>query len=240
MAGISSVELYNFVVNVLANKSQDGAITISQYNQAQYAASLQLWEQYVGELQDFRPGSSVSTVAYAKTNKIESDINPFRIPFVSISSNTSGVIDLASLPNIGYVTDLYRVDTEASPEGVIPCTRVNEQRVANQISSRVAPPTIDHPFYFVNNTTIQVFPKEVLDFKITYVKRPDNKVLKYTLSGSGRPIITPVGTGGSDSQYLEWNQQNFNDLAVLILAFLGVNLKDSELIQFSQLKQQGR
>jgi hypothetical protein len=85
-----------------------------------------------------------------------------------------------------------------------------------------------------------VFPKAVADFKITYIKRPENRVVKYTVSGSGRPVITAVGSGGSDSQYLEWNQQNFNDLSVLILAFLGVNLKDSELVQFSQLKQQGR
>lgn len=236
MAGISSVELYNFVVYVLANRSQDGAITIGQYNQAQYAASLQLWEQYIGELQDFRPGMPISTVAYAKTNKIETDINPFRIPMASVSSNSSGVIDLTSLTNLGYVTDLYAVASGS----VYPAVRINEQRLANQLSSRIAPPNTQNPFYFVNNSTIQVFPEAAANFKITYIKRPENRVVKYTLSGSGRPVIAPVGTGGSDSQYLEWNQQNFNDLAVIILAFLGVNLKDSELVQFSQLKQQGR
>lgn len=238
MAGISSVELYNFVVNVLANKSQDGGITISQYNQAQYAASLQLWEQYIGELQDFKPNSPISSVAYAKTNKVESDINPFRVPMADVESNANGVISFTPLTNLGYVTDLYGIGGES--DTIYPCVRINEQRIATQLSSRIAPPTTEHPFYFVNNESIQVFPKAVADFKITYIKRPENRVVRYTLSGSGRPIISPVGPGGSDSQFLEWNQQNFNDLSVLILAFLGVNLKDSELIQFSQLKQQGR
>ena len=239
MAGISSVELYNFVVYVLANKSQDGAITISQYNQAQYAASLQLWEQYIGELQDFKPNSPIPSVAYAKTTKVETDINPFRVPMATATSDSSGVILFDTFTNLGYVTDLYSVDSEAV-DTIYPCVRINEQRLANQLSSRVAPPATEHPYYFVNNTSIQVFPKAVADFKITYIKRPENRVVKYTVSGSGRPVITAVGSGGSDSQYLEWNQQNFNDLSVLILAFLGVNLKDSELVQFSQLKSQGR
>jgi hypothetical protein len=239
---ISSVDLYNFVTNVLANKSQDGAITIDQYNQACFAASLQLWEEYIGEVQNYRAGFASAPSAYIRTNKIESDMAPFRIPLLPISADSSGVIDLQSLSNYGYVTDLYRYQTIGGQEVVFSGTRINEQRLANQLSSRVAPPTLEDPYYMVNNSTIKVFPAtssaEFRTFKITYLKKPDNRVVRYTISGSGRPVITPVGIiPGVSSEYLEWNQQNFNDLAIILLSFLGVNLKDTELIQFSQLKQ---
>jgi hypothetical protein len=238
---ISSVDLYNFVTNVLANKSQDGAITIDQYNQACYAASLQLWEEYIGEVQNYRPGFASASSAYARTNKIESDMAPFRIALLPITANSSGVIDLTPLANYGYVTDLYRYQTIESQEVVFSGTRINEQRLANQLSSRVAPPTLEDPYFMVNNNTIKVFPAsssaDFQTYKITYLKKPDNRVVKYTISGSGRPVITPVTAPTNPSEMLEWNQQNFNDLAIIILSFLGVNLKDTELIQFSQLQQ---
>lgn len=235
MAGISSVDLYNFVVYVMANKSQDGAVTIGQYNQSYYAASLQLFEQYMGELEDYKPNYPIAPIAYSKTNKVESDMAPFRVSSLNISSSNSGVITLPS--DAVYVTDLYKVGEAIIP---YPATRINEQRLANQLASRVAPPTAEHPFYMVNNTSVSVFPAENFDFKITYIKKPEAKLVKYTLDGNGRALVTPVGFGGTDSQYLEWGYQNFNDLAVIILMLLGVNLKDGELIQYSRLRSQGQ
>lgn len=236
---ISSVDLYNFV-NVLANKAQDGAFTIPEYNIAAYAASVQLWEEYIGEIQRYQYGSPIPPVAYAKTNKIEADMVPFRIPLVAVTASSTGVIDLSSLPNYGYTTDLYRYQTVDSQEVVYPSVRVNEQRLAKQLSSSIAQPTLENPYYMVNNATIKVYPSssnvDYSAYKLTYLKRPDNRVVKYTLSG-GRPVITPVTAPTNPSEMLEWNQQNFNDLAVRILSFLGINLKDSDLMQYSELKQ---
>ena len=236
---ISSVDLYNFV-NVLANKAQDGAFTIPEYNIAAYAASVQLWEEYIGEIQRYQYGSPIPPVAYAKTNKIEADMVPFRIPLVALTASSTGVIDLSSLPNYGYTTDLYRYQTVDSQEVVYPSVRVNEQRLAKQLSSSIAQPTLENPYYMVNNATIKVYPSssnvDYSAYKLTYLKRPDNRVVKYTLSG-GRPVITPVTAPTNPSEMLEWNQQNFNDLAVRILSFLGINLKDSDLMQYSEQKQ---
>jgi hypothetical protein len=236
---ISSVDLYNFV-NVLANKAQDGAFTIPEYNIAAYAASVQLWEEYIGEIQRYQYGSPIPPVAYAKTNKIEADMVPFRIPLVAVTASSTGVIDLSALPNYGYTTDLYRYQTISGQEVVYPSVRVNEQRLAKQLSSSIAQPTLENPYYMVNNATIKVYPSssnvDYSAYKLTYLKRPDNRVVKYTLSG-GRPVITPVTAPTNPSEMLEWNQQNFNDLAVRILSFLGINLKDSDLMQYSELKQ---
>ena len=236
---ISSVDLYNFV-NVLANKAQDGAFTIPEYNIAAYAASVQLWEEYIGEIQRYQYGSPIPPVAYAKTNKIEADMMPFRIPLVAVTASSVGVIDLSALSNYGYTTDLYRYQTIEGQEVVYPSVRVNEQRLAKQLSSSIAQPTLENPYYMVNNATIKVYPAssnaDYSAYKLTYLKRPDNRVVKYTLSG-GRPVITPVTAPTNPSEMLEWNQQNFNDLAVRILSFLGINLKDGELMQYSELKQ---
>ena len=237
---ISSVDLFNFV-NVLANKAQDGAFTIPEYNIAVYAASVQLWEDYVGEIQRYQYGNPISPISYAKTNKIEADMVPFRVPLVAVTASSVGVIDLSALPNYGYTTDLYRYQTISGQEVAYPSTRVNEQRLAKQLSSSIAPPTLENPYYMVNNATIKVYPSssnvEFSAYKLTYLKRPDNRIVRYTLSG-GRPVITPVGViPGVSSEFLEWNQQNFNDLAVKVLSFLGINLKDSDLMQYSELKQ---
>lgn len=236
---ISSVDLYNFV-NVLANKAQDGAFTIPEYNIAAYAASVQLWEEYIGEIQRYQYGSPIPPVAYAKTNKIEADMMPFRVPLTAVTASSVGVIDLSALSNYGYTTDLYRYQTIEGQEVVYPSVRVNEQRLAKQLSSSIAQPTLENPYYMVNNATIKVYPAssnaDYSAYKLTYLKRPDNRVVKYTLSG-GRPVITPVTAPTNPSEMLEWNQQNFNDLAVRILSFLGINLKDGELMQYSELKQ---
>ncbi len=240
LMAISSVDLYNFV-SVLANKAQDGAFTIPEYNIAAYAASVQLWEEYIGEIQRYQYGNPIPPVAYAKTNKIEADMVPFRIPLTAVTADSSGIIDLQALPNYGYTTDLYRYQTISGQEVVYPSTRVNEQRLAKQLSSSIAQPTLENPYYMVNNATIKVYPASsnvtYSAYKLTYLKRPDNRVVRYTVSG-GRPVITAVGIiPGVSSEFLEWNQQNFNDLAVRILSFLGINLKDNDLMQYSELKQ---
>ena len=154
---ISSVDLYNFV-NILANKAQDGAITIPEYNIAVYAASVQLWEEYVGEIQRYQYGNPVPPIAYSKTNKIEADMAPFRIPLVAVTASSVGVIDLQALSNYGYTTDLYRYQTIEGQEVVFPSTRVNEQRLAKQLSSSITQPTLENPYYMVNNATIKVYP----------------------------------------------------------------------------------
>jgi hypothetical protein len=229
---ISSVDLYNFV-NVLANKAQDGAFTIPEYNTATYAASVQLWEEYIGEIQKYQYGNPVPAVAYAKTNKIETDMMPFRESLEEVSSSSLGVILLSDLSyNVGYVTDMFKF----SGSNIYPCVRTNEQRLANILTSSIIAPTSEFPYYMVDNLTIKVYPAAVGTYKVTYLKKPLKKDVKYTLSG-GRPVITPVTAPTNPSEMLEWNQQNFNDLAVRILSFLGINLKDSDLMQYSELKQ---
>ena len=232
LMAISSVDLYNFV-NVLANKAQDGAITIPEYNIVAYAASVQLWEEYVGEIQRYQYGNPIPPVAYAKTNKIEADMMPFRVALEGVSSSSLGVILLSDLTfNVGYVTDLYKF----SGANIYPCVRTNEQRLANILNSSIIAPTSDFPFYMVNELDIKVYPAAVGTYKVTYLKKPLKRDVKYTLSG-GRPVITPVTAPTNPSEMLEWNQQNFNDLAVRILSFLGINLKDNDLMQYSELKQ---
>jgi hypothetical protein len=170
---ISSVDLYNFV-NILANKAQDGAITIPEYNIAVYAASVQLWEEYVGEIQRYQYGNPVPPIAYSKTNKIEADMAPFRIPLLAVTASSVGVIDLSALSNYGYTTDLYRYQTISGQEVVYPSTRVNEQRLAKQLSSSITQPTLENPYYMVNNATIKVYPSssnvEFSAYKLTYLK----------------------------------------------------------------------
>lgn len=239
MAKISSVDLYNFV-NSLANKDQDGAFTIDQYNDAVYSASVQLFEEYVGEIQKYQYGNPMPPVAYAKTNKIETDLNPFRSPLLTVTSDSTGTVALNALVEKPYyITDLYKLDAGVT----YPCRRINEQRWAAQVSSRVAPPTADFPYFMVyyNSTTdlpeIKVAPEAAKTFKLSYLSLPQRRDVKYTVAANGRPVVAAVGTGGSDSQYLQWGRQNFNDLAVRVISFLGLNLKDGELMQFSERKQ---
>ncbi len=239
MAKISSVDLYNFV-NSLANKDQDGSFTITQYNDAVFSASNQLFEEYLGEIQKYQYGNPIPPVVYAKTLKIETDLNPFRSPLLTVTSNSSGVIDLSVLTEKPYyITDLYKLDAGVT----YPCRRINEQRWASQVSSRVAPPTTDYPYFMVyyNSTTdlpeVKVAPESAKTFKLSYLSLPQRRDVKFTVAVSGRPVITAVGGGVNDSQYLQWSQQNFNDLAMRVISFLGLNLKDNELIQFSERKQ---
>lgn len=239
MDKISSVDLYNFV-NMLSNKDQDGSFTIDQYNSAVYSASVQLFEDYVGEIQKYQYGQPIPPIAYAKTAKIEADLNPFRNILIDVSSDDNGVILFDSLDSVPYyVTNLYRVDGD----DVYPCVRLNEQRWAMQLKSRVAPPTSDFPFYLIKfnsqASTMEglIAPFEAFDLKVSYLSLPEKRDVKYTVSVNGRASITPVGTDPDSSQYLQWGRQNFNDLAVRVLSFLGVNLKDNDLLQFAERKQ---
>jgi hypothetical protein len=118
-----------------------------------------------------------------------------------------------------------------------PVDYMNSNEVFYTLSSPIRQPSIQNNIYRhqILNNTIYVYPKL------------DKVVLKY-LRRTTTPVwgSTPVSTPTGDfAQYdpaisvnFEWQYENFQDLVDLVLFYLGLQVKDSEIVQFARLDQQ--
>ena len=77
-----------------------------------------------------------------------------------------------------------------------------------------------------------MFPKDISEVKLTYLKRPAKPIRNYTITANDENIIDPIG-----SVDLEYPEIMHNDFAVIVAKYFGINLKDGDLINFAQGRQ---
>lgn len=111
-------------------------------------------------------------------------------------------------------------------------TRVEQDRLANNLSSYYDAPSGDFPVYTQFRDYIQFYPANLYSANIVYLKKPADMVWGYTLSGS-RPVYSEAL-----STQPEWNDTDINEIIYLALSYIGVNLKDPEVSQFANIKTQ--
>jgi hypothetical protein len=111
-------------------------------------------------------------------------------------------------------------------------TRVEQDRVANNLTSSIEAPDAKYPIYTQLRTKLQFYPKNLATATITYLIEPADMVWGYTIV-SGRPVYN----AGTSVQPL-WKDMDMNEIIYLALSYIGVNLKDPEVSQFANVKTQ--
>lgn len=111
-------------------------------------------------------------------------------------------------------------------------TRVEQDRLANNLSSYYDAPSEDFPVYTQFRDYIQFYPANLYSANIVYLKKPADMVWGYTMNGS-RPVYSEAL-----STQPEWNDTDMNEIIYLALSYIGVNLKDPDVSQFANMKTQ--
>jgi hypothetical protein len=189
-------------------------------------AQIQYFNKLYGNQNDYRYDRPVPKIAYAITEKISNSLSPF------LSDSTALVIDGNGQVNIP--SDLFQTVsiTHTIDNIEYEITRVEQDRIANNLSSYYDAPTSDFPIYSQLRTKFQFYPKNLATASLFYLKKPTDMVWGYT-TVSGRPVYN----SGTSVQPL-WKDMDINEIIYIALSYIGVNLKDGDVSQFAQLKTQ--
>jgi hypothetical protein len=189
-------------------------------------AQTQYFNKLYGNQNDYRYDRPVPKISYAVTEKISRSLAPF------LSDPTALVIDANG--QVNTPTDLYQtVSVTHTVSGLdYEVTRVEQDRVSNNLTSSIEAPDAKYPIYTQLRTKLQFYPKNLATATIVYLKKPIDMVWGYTLVGG-----VPVYNSGTSVQPV-WEDMDMNEVVYLALSYAGLNIKDADVSQFANVKTQ--
>jgi hypothetical protein len=118
---------------------------------------------------------------YYKTQRISDALSRFFSDPVAVTLTTSG----ASAGKYTFPADLFHVDSLThTVSGVqYPVVRIEKDRLANNLSSKIEAPTTTFPIYTEYKTYLQFYPLDLATAILVYLKAPTTSVWGYTLNG---------------------------------------------------------
>jgi len=220
-------EVYRFINFIVKKSNAGGYVTPSEFNLLINRAQIQYFNKLYGNQNDYRYDRPIPKISYAVTEKISNSLSPF------LSDKTTVTID--SNGQCTTPTDMIQmvaVTKEAVGKPECEITRVEQDRIANNLSSYYDAPDAEFPIYAQLRTKLQFYPKNLASASVIYLKKPTNMVWAYTTL-SGRPVYD-AGT----SVQPQWEEVDMNEIMYLALSYIGVNLKDPDVSQFANMKTQ--
>ena len=112
---------------------------------------------------------------------------------------------------------------------------VDDAELSNYLDSSILTPSNKYPIAAMYNGFLQIYPITIDKIDITYLSRPqrpaDGQFWKYNESG-GLPVYD-----SSTSINLAWSDELFNEIAIRVLSFIGINLRETTLSQYAEIKK---
>jgi hypothetical protein len=145
-------------------------------------------------------------------NQVAESLSPFVIYETTLTSPYNKPSDYG---RIVYLKVGYASSTQAASKFAY---RVELTELDNKINSPIDVPIADEPIYTEINGKFIIYPESPTGVWMTYYKKPAKQ--------------TAV-----DGTSVEWNDTQINNVLFRVLSYLGINLKDANLIQFGNLKK---
>lgn len=218
-------EVYKFINFTIKKGNAGGYLTPDEFNLIINRAQIQYFNKLYGNQNDYRYDRPVPKISYAVTEKISNSLSVF------LSDSTTLTVDANGQSNIP--ADLFQTASITRTLNGLDyeITRVEQDRVANNLTSAYDAPSSDFPIYVQLRTKFQFYPKNIGTANLFYLKKPTDMVWGYTLDGNQRPVYN-----AATSVQPLWKDMDMNEVIYIALSYVGVNLKDGDVSQFAQLK----
>jgi hypothetical protein len=198
-------EIYDLLVKIYTNKGATSYIDTGQFTEAVKQASRSRFREEV--------------LAYQINQTITDDMSPFVNDPTTLVLAASGIAPFPALffhpisITYGVMDDVVEVVDQSSwPE------RKNSELMRPN----------DYPICIQRNAGFEFFPKSLSNVKLTFFKLPIDPEIVVTYS-NGREVIDWAATTD-----IEWKGDSVQDITRRVLESFAVNMKDPEVMQFSQ------
>ena len=228
-------ELYNFV-QFIANKEQSGYVKPSQFNLAVDRAQMQLFMERYNNPAEYQPGRPIPRVSYQQTQKISDDLLPF-IRIRTYTLNAQGRLRWTRVNDYMHISSIrghYEYEDDCGNTTTLRkrVKVVDDAEVSDYLNSPITMPTVDYPIAAIYNDFLQIYPVTVEFIDLTYLTRPPVGEWAWTVANN-QPVYD--ATASTD---LVWSDELFNEIAIRILSFVGINLREMSISQYSETKKQ--
>lgn len=214
-------EVYENTVSI-AQKARHGTIRIADFNRYANLASMDLFNEKLGTTRDlYKLGKAIDKSSPGMNKSIDQALRPFLVTNTSITL-TSGI---GTIP-----AQCEFIDAVSSASGS-EVKWVPNNKIIPYLKSTIDVPTEEYPIYSDLATQIEVYPITLTSILLNYYRTPETVIWAYTLV-SNRPIFNSAG-----SVNFSWNQTMKLELITRILGYIGITIRDTELVQYASVEE---
>ena len=234
-------EIYR-LVQTFANKEQRGFITPTDFNLLAKQAELELYNKRLSIIMEkSQPKKSAGFYAESLTPELaEQDIASFlKTEKVTVDTDSS-IAHVGSSGSLltDYIVSISTADAEAQTISTnVPVEIVNNKNINQILRSSLVKPSASYPIALIgasstsNAKLINVFPDSIKSVTVNhYVNDSSPKWSYVTIAGK------PVYDAGGSTQF-KFSNRVHGELVVKILEYLGVTIREAEVVQYAQNKE---
>lgn len=214
--------IYN-VVQIILNKNDRGVITPDRFNEIANAAQLKIYSEIPNDIRlainRKNRGNNDNTLSY-----LRNEIDKF-------NSTVEIIRDSEPPYYFSFPSDFIEVDSVYSNGRMI--EMVDNGKALMYIHSPLVAPSEAYPICVISSGKMNVYPESIKSIILNYKRRL--KTPKWTYI----PVAGKAMFNISDSTYqdFELGEYFFNRIVTEMLTYLGLHLKEQEVIQISQQEQ---
>jgi hypothetical protein len=229
-----NIDRFKTFVYLIANKNGRGTLTPSQFNSATERALFAWTNNQVSNQKQYAPGRPVS-----QTSMQLDQASIDRLRHLKEVRDIRVINGEMPIPN-GVNTD---VNSEVMPDywshsrlshryqsnGKIvtrPISVVNDNEWALSLGSEIVAPTKKRAIANYQSEIALIEPSNLINLvTLSYIRNPNTPVWAYTIVNN-RPVYD-----SSNSVDLDAPESAFNEIAMIMLEFIGIRIREPELVQ---------
>lgn len=231
----ASISLVYDTLLDLANKDQQGFVSVGEFNNFAQIAQLNIYNGLFDELKDakrldrsgFNPMRDKS-----RTKRIEEDLAYFSKK--ATVSKSSGIFnkptDLSRIISISTAGSILLDQSTKKPIELC----YDEEKIERVLISNLSAPTEDFPVALVSDA-IYVFPTSVNKIEVRYYKLPQGRT-----SDGTRTATQPTHAITGVSTDFELPEHYTSDLVYEIGKMIGINLRDADVVNYTSQEMTAR
>lgn len=233
------------LVNFISNKDQTGdTITPEQFSEIILpAVNIMFFKKKYGLPEDYQPGQPIPRQAWELTQKISDDLRKFKEIQPAWLIDSAGISQIPSdYVHRSSITKTYIPYTGAQPKTVV-VEELTDSEAASRRSNSITGPTVKNPFCVFHKNYIQFYPSNLQSVEFVYLRLPKTPFFDYTIANDEyiflpqgqfhNGTVLPAGTP-SRTVELEWPEETHIDFVNRIMEYVGINLREDQLINFAQ------
>lgn len=218
------------LIRFICNKDFEGNIvTPERFKLLIPIVNIDLFRNKFGLPEEYQPGRPIPLEYADITLKNTDDLRPFK-SFLQNTSVTNGILpwptDYAHRQSVVY--NFTKTINNVATSLPRPVEILREEEFAARTGNYTKQPTTQNPIGVVRSTGIHIRPLTITSVDFHYYRWPRTPVFDYEI-GDGYITYKPA----SSVEY-EWPQDEHITLTAMILKYVGVNLREADIVQYSQ------
>lgn len=232
----------SFVLFIIKKSQAGGNPRPSDFNIVLERAFMQEIMKRYGNPHDYVPGQPIPRMAWQINQKITDDLRflleertfilvdgVLTLPDGTTVLDINGSIapEYLHFSSLGY-NHILPDDDGNLVQREVDIRPLKDAEFRTATASHLAPPTTRFPICKFTSTSIKVRPKTLQKVELSYLKVPTTPIWAFT-TVSNRPVYDAANSVDIDAP-----ADMINDIAMSLLDFLGISIRESSIVQYAK------